>query len=75
MKAYYLVNARVGAEKEELRLELYVKNLFDEETWRAGNNFGDFSYRGNGFNPLAGAGIVLIPQDKRTVGLRVSYDF
>jgi iron complex outermembrane receptor protein len=72
---YYLVNGRVGMEKDDIRVELYVKNLMDEETWRAASNFGDFSFRGNGFNPLAGAGIVLIPQDKRTVGIRVFYDF
>ena len=75
LQDYYLFNARVGMEQENIRVELYVKNLFDEDTWRAGNNFGDFSFRGNGFNPLAGAGIVLIPQDKRTFGIRVFYDF
>ncbi len=72
---YYLVNARVGMEKEDVRVELYVKNLFDEETWRAASDFADFSVRGFGFNPLSGNGIVLIPQDLRTVGVRVTYDF
>jgi iron complex outermembrane receptor protein len=72
---YYLLNARVGMESEDIRVELYVKNLTDEETWRAASNFGDFSFAGNGFAPLSGAGIVLIPQDIRTVGVRVTYDF
>jgi outer membrane receptor protein involved in Fe transport len=72
---YYLLNGRVGMEKENVRVELYVKNLTDEETWRAASNFGDFSFRGNGFNPLSGAGIVLIPQDIRTIGVRMTYDF
>jgi len=75
LRDYYLVNARIGVEKENLRLELYVKNLFDEDTWRSGNNFADFSVRGNGFSPLSWPGIILIPQDKRTVGIRVALDF
>ncbi len=75
LQDYSLVNARIGMEQSNIRVELYVKNLFNEDTWRAGNNFGDFSFRGNGFNPLSGAGIVLIPQDKRTFGIRVFYDF
>jgi iron complex outermembrane receptor protein len=75
MQDFYLFNARVGMEQDNIRVELYVKNLFNEDSWLAGNNFGDFSFHGNGFNPLAGAGIVLIPQNKRTVGIRVFYDF
>ena len=75
LQDYFLFNARVGMQQENIRVELYVKNLFNEDSWRSGSDFGDFSYRGNGFNPLSGPGIVLIPQDKRTFGIRVFYDF
>lgn len=73
---YFLVNARIGLEKENLRVEAFVKNLFDEDNWRAGSEFTDFSIIDSpavfDFNKL---GIILIPQDRRTFGMRLSYGF
>ena len=75
---WVLVNARVGFEKNNFRIEGFVKNLFDEDTWRAGQSFTDFSITDTpvgvffDFNKL---GIILIPQDKRTFGIRTSLTF
>ena len=77
--SYSLVNARVGFEKEDVRVEIYVKNLLDEDAWRGGVDFTDFSivgadtgFAGFDFNKL---GIILLPQDLRTVGVRATIEF
>jgi iron complex outermembrane receptor protein len=74
LKSYYLVNARLGVEKEDMRFEIYVKNLFDEDSWSTGQEFPDFTLFGNGFD-FSHMGLILIPQDKRTLGMRASYSF
>ena len=79
------VNARVGFEKENLSVELYATNLFDNRDW-------DYIFR-NVYQGSAGAiftalppgfgfpafgfpqGIVVGVPDKRDFGLRVSYKF
>ncbi|MAI06352.1 MAG: hypothetical protein CBC47_04405 [Alphaproteobacteria bacterium TMED87] len=76
--SWTLVNARIGFERDNFRIEGFVKNLFDEDTWRAGQSFTDFSITDTpvgvffDFNKL---GIILIPQDKRTMGIRTSLTF
>jgi iron complex outermembrane receptor protein len=76
--SWMLVNARTGIERDNLRLELFVTNLFDEDTWRAGQEFTDFSLIDTpvgvffDFTPL---GVILIPQNKRTFGIRTSVSF
>lgn len=71
---WILANVRLGMERENLRLEFFVKNLFQEKTWRGGQDFTDFStvpWPGS-FNDL---GAILVPQDKRTFGVRSSVSF
>jgi len=76
--AWMLVHARFGLEQEGFRVEGYIENLLNEKTWRAGQEFTDFSIIDTpvgvffDFNKL---GTILIPQDKRTIGLRVSTSF
>ena len=73
---YFLVNARVGIERENLRVEAFVKNVFDEDRWRAGSEFTDFSILdAPGVFDFTKIGVILIPQDKRTFGMRLSYGF
>jgi len=76
LRPYWLFNLRAGIQRDALRVELFVKNLFDEDTWRTGNEFTDFSIIDSpavfDFNKL---GIILIPQDKRQFGLRTTIDF
>ena len=78
---FYRVNARLGFEKDNLGVELYATNLFDDNTW-------DFAYRTTTVNPanstsailpLGNAGVLmgfaLLAPEKREVGLRLKYKF
>lgn len=69
---YSLVNAAVGAKRENLRVEVGVRNLLDEDTWLQGAETTDFSQFGASFSRR---GIGLLPQDKRQVELRLNYTF
>ena len=75
LDSYSLLNLRFMVERDKLRLEAYVKNALDEDYWRGGQEYTDFSYVlsvGFDFNKL---GLTLLPQDKRTFGVRVAYEF
>ncbi len=56
-------------------MEVYAKNALDEETWRGGAEFTDFSRTPDPFFAFDQLGIILLPQDKRTFGVRVAVDF
>jgi outer membrane receptor protein involved in Fe transport len=52
-----------------------VKNALDEDYWRTGQEYTDFSRVlsvGFNFNRL---GLTLVPQDRRTFGVRLAYEF
>lgn len=70
---YFLANARIGIEREDLRVELFVRNLFDEDTWINGSRGVDFSDQGN--FAFTAQGHNLSPQEKRTVGIRTNIKF
>lgn len=70
---YFLANARIGFEKEDLRVELFVRNLFDDDTWINGSRGVDFSDQGN--FAFTAQGHNLSPQEKRTFGLRTNMKF
>ena len=70
---YWLVHTRAGVEKENLRIELFVRNLFDTERWAGASALTDFAFQGD--LSFTGQGIGLGPQDKRQFGLRVNYGF
>jgi iron complex outermembrane receptor protein len=79
---YYRVNARIGLERDNFAIELFVTNLFDDNTWNyvsrtVVNNAAGQSV--NSFLPLGNAsfetGFAVEAPDKRDVGLRVSYSF
>lgn len=78
---FYRVNARIGFDKDKLGVELFVTNLFDDNTW-------DFAYRTTVTNPanstaailpLGNAGVQMgfaaLAPEKREIGLRVKYKF
>jgi iron complex outermembrane receptor protein len=79
---YIRVNARLGVERDDLALELFVKNLFDDKNW-------DYGFRSVSFREPGGAlfvrlpngtfnfqqGIIVQPPDKREFGVRLRYDF
>ncbi len=72
---YWLFNSRAGIEKENLRVELWVKNLFDDDNWSACARWTDFT------RPIDFAfftffqGVAVTPQNKRQFGLKTSINF
>ncbi len=62
-------------EKEDLRVELYVKNMTDEKAWRAAQEYTDFSLLPHAFFAFDQQGFILVPQDRRTVGVRATLEF
>lgn len=83
--AYYRVNARAGVEQENLSIELYVTNLFEDSNW-------EYAFRnvfqgspGSIFLPLPTGfgfaafgfpqGILAGVPDKRDFGVRMKYSF
>gem|GEM_PF-268923 len=72
-RPYWLVHTRAGVEKDDLRVELFVRNLFDEKSWAGATGFTDFGVQGD--LTFAAQGVALGPQDKRQFGLRVNYTF
>ncbi|MCS6948596.1 MAG: TonB-dependent receptor [Steroidobacteraceae bacterium] len=75
MPATSLANARFGLERERLRTELFITNLFDSDKWARASRFTDFSVTGNIFFLTAAQGVLVTPQDKRQFGVRVAYEF
>ena len=79
---YYRVNARIGMERDNLAIELFVTNLFDDNTWNymsrttTSNEAGQAVF---GTLPLGNStfetGFAVEAPDKRDIGLRVSYSF
>lgn len=69
--AYTLVNLRAGLERANWRLELFARNLFDDDNYLAASRNTDFR---NGFN-FSQQGVVVTPAKKRQFGLRVEWSF
>ena len=73
--AYTLTNIRLGLEKEDLRVELYGRNVLDEEAWRTMYSSIDFAFAPADFQFRRNWGAILSPQDKPTYGLRFNKSF
>lgn len=71
---FWRFNLRGGFERDDLRIEGYVKNLLDDDNYLAGARWSDFSGRAL-FDFLFSQGVAVTPPEKRTFGLRVVYDF
>ncbi|MEZ5499680.1 MAG: TonB-dependent receptor [Steroidobacteraceae bacterium] len=72
---YTVVNLRGGIEKDNYRVELFVKNLFDEDAWQTGARWTDFSSPTQFAFLTAKQGVAVTPLDRREVGLRFNYKF
>ena len=74
LPSYTTVNLTVGVEKENVGVDFYVSNLFNERAWLSGRRFIDVS--GMPLNmTTAGQGSFLTPIDKREIGVNVRYKF
>lgn len=72
---YFLVNARLGVENDSLRIEGFVRNLFNEDAYAAAARWTDFSTPTFFATLTQFQGAAVSPQDKRQFGLRVIADF
>lgn len=80
--SYYRVNARVGLQRDNLALELFVTNLFDDDSWNyvsrtvVNNQSGQSVFSALPLGNFSFAtGFAVEAPDKRDVGLRISYSF
>ncbi|MBL8644229.1 MAG: TonB-dependent receptor [Rhodospirillaceae bacterium] len=72
---YWLVNARAGVEKDNFRLEVFVKNLLQDDNWTACARWTDFDTAPNLAGLTLNQGVAVTPQNKRQFGLRTSIEF
>ena len=73
--SYTKVNARGGIERDDLRIELYVSNLTDEDAYSACARWTDFATPNSFAFLTASQGVSISPMRPRNIGLRISYDF
>jgi outer membrane receptor protein involved in Fe transport len=73
--SYMLANARTGVEKDAFRVELFVKNLFDDDNWAACSRFSEFDLPFDLNFLTQYQGIIVAPQNKRQFGLKTSLKF
>jgi iron complex outermembrane receptor protein len=73
LEGYWLTNLRGGFERDDLRVELFVNNLLEQDTWTAATRYTDFTqFTGFRFNVH---GVMLAPQDLRSWGIQVDWSF
>lgn len=74
-KSYTLTNMRIGGEKDGLRVEGFIKNVFNDDSWAACARWTDFDSAPT-IGQLTGfQGVAVSPQMPRQYGLRVSIKF
>lgn len=74
ISAYTLVNLRTGFSKDDLRLEFFVRNLFDDDNYRGAATRNDFSGADLLAN-LQNQALFLTPPEKRTIGIKAVIEF
>lgn len=72
---YWLFNSRAGVERDNLRVELWVKNLFNDDNWSACARWTDFSRKIDFARFTFYQGVAVTPQNKRQFGLKTSLNF
>ncbi len=75
-KGYTVANGGVGVTRGGTRVELFARNLFDDDSWAACSRFLEFDIPQDGAgNPNTYMTVIVAPQMKRQFGLRASYKF
>lgn len=67
-----VVNGRIGIEKNNLSLELWVRNLTDETAYTRNGRFGDVRAGGN---VATNQNVAVVPRLPRQVGIRATLDY
>ncbi len=70
---WLLTNVRMGLESENIRIEFFVRNLFQEEAWSSATTGSDITGLAFDFNSIRA--VFVTPQEKRTFGLRTNITF
>jgi outer membrane receptor protein involved in Fe transport len=68
-----LLNARVGVQRDNLRIELFGNNLLDEDAYASASRWTNFTTPG-----VAGTtsqGVAVAPQRERYFGIKASLEF
>ncbi len=71
--SWFVTNARIGVQREDLRLEFFVRNLFQETAWQTVTQGAHFQHHTFNFGGFRGS--TVSPQEKRTFGLRTNITF
>ena len=74
-KDYTLTNLRFGGEKEGLRIEGFVKNAFDDDSWAACARWTDFDSAPSIGQLTQFQGVAVTPNMPRQLGVRASIKF
>ena len=80
---FFRVNARVGIERDNLKIELFAKNLLNDRHWDFAVRNVSFAEPGSQVRPFQGSatnfqftqGLLVGAPDKRELGLRLKYSF
>ena len=72
---YTLFNVRAGINTDQYLIELFVKNLFDEDAWATGARWTDFSSPTQFAFLTAKQGVAVSPLDRREFGIRGTWRF
>lgn len=75
-KGYTIANGGIGASAGNTRVEFFVRNLFDNDSWAACARFLEFDLpQDSAGNPNTYMTVIVAPQMRRQIGLRASYKF
>ena len=72
---FTLFHLRAGLNTDRYLVEVFVRNLFDEDAWQTGARWTDFSSPTQFAFLTAKQGVAVSPQDRREFGIRGTYRF
>ncbi len=75
LDGYFLTNLRAGIDTDRYRVELFVKNLFDEDAWATGARFSDTAFPTDFGNFFVQQGFNVSPQNRQEFGVRGTFRF
>ncbi|MBL8642829.1 MAG: TonB-dependent receptor, partial [Rhodospirillaceae bacterium] len=73
--SYFLASARAGVQREDLNIEFFVKNLFNDTNWNTCARFSEFDLPMDTSSLTTYNGVLVVPQNKRQFGIRTSISF
>ena len=74
-KSYSTTNLRAGGEKDGLRVEAFLKNAFDDDSWAACARWTDFDSAPGLAQLTSFQGVAVTPNMPRQFGIRASIKF